>query len=139
MFVLHIVILISYIKPISKGEFIMHWKCRPKCPPPSKVLPAIVHPTKCYTQHTYNNVVQPQIHPAHTTTVNHTNVQNQHYFPQTQSFENVATSQDVNMGPSVAGAYAPGPGPGVAGAYAPGPGPGTGVAGAHSPGYKRFF
>ncbi|MGM0867405.1 MAG: CotD family spore coat protein [Bacillota bacterium] len=121
----------------------MKWNCQP----PSKVLPAIVHPTKCCTQHTYNNVVQPQIHPSHTTTVNHTNIQNQHYYPQTQSVENVTTSQDYNMGPSVAGAYMPGPGPGqVAGAYTPGPGPGQvagaympgpGVAGAYKPGYKK--
>jgi spore coat protein D len=116
----------------------MRWKCQQ----PSKVLPAIVHPTKCCTQHTYNTVVQPHIHPSHTTNVNHTNIQNQHYFPHTQSAENVSTNQNFNMGPGVAGAYMPGPGPG------PGSGPGSwpgqgngspsqGVAGAYQPGYKR--
>lgn len=118
-----------------KGEKKMYCK-------PSQVLPAIVHPTKHCVQNTYNNVVQPHIHPTHNTLVNHTNVQNKHYFPQTQSVQNVVTSQNFNMGPgpSVAGAYSPGmgmgPGPGqVAGAYSPGMGMGPGqVAGAYSPG-----
>ncbi|WP_043932243.1 spore coat protein [Bacillus sp. EB01] len=132
------------------------------CPRPTQVLPAIVHPTKCCYTHSYNNVLQPHVHPTHTTHVNHTNIQNAHFFPQSQSFQNVTSMSDIGPqpglppGPSVAGAYAPGPGmapgmapgmmpgmmgpgmmgpgTGVAGAYQPGPGmgPGTGVAGAYS-------
>lgn len=127
----------------------MNWNCNQ----PSQVLPAIVHPTKCCTKHTFSNVVQPHIHPSHTTIVNHTNVQNQHYFPQTQSVANQVTNQNFNMGPGpgqVAGAYMPGPGPGqVAGAYMPGYGqpgqvagamsnmPAPGVGGAYNPGNMK--
>lgn len=107
------------------------------CKQPSQVLPAIVHPTKCCTTHSFNNVVQPHIHPSHTTHVNHTNIQNQHYFPHTQSAVNQVTSTNMNMGPgpSVAGAFSPAPGPmpgQVAGAYSPGSAPGQ-VAGAFAP------
>jgi spore coat protein D len=119
--------------------------CRPR---PSQVLPAIVHPTKCCVQHTHSNVIQPHVHPTHTTVVNHTNYQHQHYFPQTQSLVNQVTNQQVNMGPgpapAVAGAYMPGgPGAGMPG-YGPGPGmPGAGmpggpaVAGAYMPGHMK--
>ncbi|MDT9027491.1 spore coat protein [Rossellomorea yichunensis] len=103
---------------------------------PSQVLPAIVHPTKCCTQHTYNNIVQPHIHPSHTNTINHTNVQNQHYYPHSQSVANEVTSQDYNMGPgpSVAGAYTPGMPGQVAGAHKPSPGYGGACC---NSGYKR--
>ncbi|WP_141433139.1 CotD family spore coat protein [Bacillus sp. 03113] len=119
--------------------------CRPR---PTQVLPAVVHPTKCCVQHTYKNVVQPNIYPTHTTNVQHTNIVKQNYFPQTQSFVDQVSTQEVNMGPGpfpgygpgpgVAGASMPGygPGPGVAGASMPGYGPGSGVAGAATPGYK---
>lgn len=69
-----------------------------------KVLPAVVHPTKCCVKHTHQNVIVPEIHPTHTTNVNHTNYQHQHYFPHTESVVNEVSNQQMNM---------PGPGPGM--------------------------
>ena len=105
-----------------KGEYSMY--CRPK-----KVLPAIVCPTKCFVNNNFENLVQPVIHPSHTTNVNHTNIQQQHFFPHTESVVNKVTEQ--NLGP------APGPMPYPAPGMGMGPGgyPGS-VAGAMSgPGY----
>ena len=48
--------------------------CRPK-----KVLPAIVCPTKCCVNHNFENIRATSIHPSHTTTVNHTNIQNNNF------------------------------------------------------------
>ncbi|MGP7816020.1 CotD family spore coat protein [Niallia sp. 01092] len=84
----------------------MHCKPRPSC-----VLPAVVHPTKCCVNHTFSNNIVPHIHPTHTTTVNHVNYEHQHYFPQTQSVENVVTNTQANMGPAPAPYPAPGPAP----------------------------
>ena len=96
--------------------------CRPK-----KVLPAIVCPTKCCVNHNFENLVQPVIHPSHTTNVNHTNIQQQHFFPHTESVVNKVTEQ--NLGP------APGPMPYPGMGMGPGGYPGS-VAGAMSgPGY----
>src|SRR3954451_15699242 len=107
---------------MMKGDYSMY--CRPK-----KVLPAIVCPTKCFVNHNFENLVQPVIHPSHTTNVNHTNIQQQHFFPHTESVVNEVTQQ--NLGP------APGPMPYPAPGMGMGPGgyPGS-VAGAMSgPGY----
>ena len=103
---------------------------------PTNVLPAVVYPTKCCVNHNFINNVVPHIHPAHTTTVNHINYQNQHYFPQTQSVVNEVTSQQFFNPPYPAapGFGAP-PRPGaVAGAatgpgFPPGPGMGPGMMG----------
>ncbi|WP_419393744.1 CotD family spore coat protein [Cytobacillus praedii] len=73
-------------------------------PRPTNVLPAIVHPTKCCVNNTFQNNVVPHIHPTHTTNVNHINFQHQHYFPQTQSTVNQVTNQQF--------VAAPGPFPG---------------------------
>ncbi|MFK4997792.1 CotD family spore coat protein [Bacillus sp. N9] len=43
-------------------------------------MPAVVHPTKCCVKHSYNNIIVPEIHPSHTTHVNHENIIHQHYF-----------------------------------------------------------
>jgi spore coat protein D len=106
--------------------------CRPR------VLPAIVCPTKCFVNHQFNNIVQPVVHPSHTTNVNHTNIQEEHFFPHTESLVNEVTHQ--NLGPvpgplpypapgAVAGAMAgPGPYPG------PFPGPGMGMGPGGYPG-----
>ncbi|MEK3886066.1 CotD family spore coat protein [Bacillus sp. FSL K6-3431] len=67
-----------------------------------KVLPAVVHPTKCCVKHTQENFIVPEIHPIHTTTVNHKNFEHQHFFPHTQSTVNEVSNQQMNM---------PGPGP----------------------------
>jgi len=66
------------------------------------VCPPVVHPTKCCVNHTFSNNIVPHIHPTHTTTVNHVNYEHQHYFPQTQSVENVVTNTQANMGPAPA-------------------------------------
>lgn len=102
--------------------------CRPR------VLPAIVCPTKCCVNHSFNNVVQPVIHPSHTTNVNHTNIQDQHFFPHTESVVNEVTHQNLGPAPgpfpypgAVAGAMTgpgPFPGPGMGPGMAPGMGPG---------------
>ncbi|MFT8321182.1 MAG: CotD family spore coat protein [Bacillus sp. (in: firmicutes)] len=73
----------------------MHHHCKP-----NNVLPAVVHPTKCCVNNTFSNNIVPHIHPQHTTTVNHVNYEHQHFFPQTQSVENVVTNTQANMGPS---------------------------------------
>ena len=70
--------------------------CRPK-----KVLPAIVCPTKCCVNHNFENLVQPVIHPSHTTNVNHTNIQQQHFFPHTESVVNKVTEQNLDLHPDL--------------------------------------
>ncbi|MGG3843356.1 CotD family spore coat protein [Anoxybacillus kestanbolensis] len=70
--------------------------CRPN------MMPPIVHPTKCCTQHQVQTTIVPHIHPSHTTYVNHHLFQHQHYFPHTQSVVNNVSHQHV---------VCPGPGP----------------------------
>ncbi len=108
-------------------------------PRPTKCMPPIVHPTKCCTQFTSQEVVVPHIHPSHNTLVNHTNVKHVHYFPQTQSVVNETSNQQFFGGAQqyptqVGGAGYPGQ---VGGAGFPGQGgyPGQ-VAGASYPGHK---
>ena len=112
---------------------------------PTKVLPAVVHPTKCCVNHNFENIIVPHVYPTHTTTVNHTNFQNQQHFPQSQSVVNEVTNTNVGPVPgppprpntggfggypgSVAGAFS-GPGAGMGG-Y---PGPGAGMGGYPGPG-----
>ena len=67
--------------------------CRPK------ILPAIVCPTKCCVNNTFDQFVQPVVHPSHTTNVNHTNLQYQHHFPHTQSFVNETSVTDIGPVP----------------------------------------
>lgn len=59
-----------------KGEENMH-----HC----KILPPIVHPTKCCEHHTFSNTIVPHIHPQHTTSVNHQHYEHVHYFPHSYS------------------------------------------------------
>lgn len=92
----------------------MHWHCKPK------VLPAIVHPTKCCVNHTGQNYVVPHIHPSQTTTVNHEFYAHNHYYPNTQSFANEVNHQHFNVVPG------PGPGPGPFPGAVPRPFPGAG-------------
>ncbi|MBY0122639.1 spore coat protein [Bacillus sp. S/N-304-OC-R1] len=103
-------------------------------PRPTNVLPAIVHPTKCCVNHTFQNNIVPHIHPSHTTTVNHINFEHVHSFPHTQSVVNEVTNQQfvAPPGPGVVpapGFGAPGFGAPVAGAAPPYgvPGPGFGA------------
>lgn len=95
-----------------------------------KILPAVVHPTKCCVKHTQENFIQPHIYPTHTTNVHHTVIGHKSYFPQTQSFANEVSN--VNLGPSMG--PPPGPGYGLGPAFGQNPGyydPGYG----YNPGY----
>ncbi|QPC46657.1 spore coat protein [Mangrovibacillus cuniculi] len=92
--------------------------CRPK------VMPAVVHPTKCCVTHSFDEVIVPHIHPTHTTNVNHTLYKHQHYFPQTASNVNEVSNQQFNCGGNP-------PGPGFPGAAAPG------FQGPAGPGFPR--
>jgi spore coat protein D len=74
---------------------------------PNNILPAVVHPTKCCVNNTFSNNIVPHIHPTHTTTVNHVNYEHQHYFPHTQSVENVVTNTQANMGSAPMAPMAP--------------------------------
>ncbi len=94
-------------------------------PRPTHVLPAIVSPTKCCVNHTFQNNIVPHIHPSHTTTVNHVNYQHVHSFPHTQSVVNKVTNQQFVTGAPCQGAAAPGfGGPGFGGPGMGGPIPG---------------
>ncbi|WP_409271048.1 CotD family spore coat protein [Neobacillus sp. SCS-31] len=99
------------------------------CPRPTQVLPAIVHPTQCCVTNSFENVIQPHVHPSHTTNVHHTNIENTHHFTHTESFVNEASVTDLGPVPG------PPPAPTVAGAFAPGMmGPGMGAPGMMGPG-----
>ncbi|MED3920719.1 spore coat protein [Priestia aryabhattai] len=109
-------------------------------PRPTKCMPPIVHPTKCCTQFTSQEVVVPHIHPSHNTLVNHTNVKHVHYFPQTQSVVNETSNQQFFGGAQqyptqVGGAGYPGQMGGYPGQVAGAGYPGQ-VAGASYPGHK---
>lgn len=80
-------------------------------PRPTNVLPAMVSPTKCCVNHTFQNNIVPHIHPMHTTTVNHINYQHVHSFPQTQSVVNEVTNQQF-VAPAAPG-FVPPVGPGA--------------------------
>jgi spore coat protein D len=76
----------------------------------AKVLPAVVHPTKCCVTHSQENFIQPHIYPSHTTHVNHQVIQHQNFYPHTDSFVN-----EVNqvVAPPMAGpGFVPGGFPG---------------------------
>ena len=57
-----------------------------------------VSPTQQYVQRNITNNVVPHVHPSHLTTINQENVINQHYFPHTNSVENVRCEKDVMCG-----------------------------------------
>lgn len=93
----------------------------------------VIHPTKQCVVHNCIEHDVTQVHPTHTTTVNHHLIKNHHVYPQTNSVENTVESMNVNGGP----------GNQVAGAMSPPPygnnglnnnsGPNNNVAGAHMP------
>lgn len=93
-------------------------------PRPTNVLPAIVSPTKCCVNHTFQNNIVPHIHPSHTTTVNHVNFQHVHSFPHTQSVVNEVTNQQFVAGPGPVPGTFGGP---MAGGFGVPPRPGFGV------------
>ncbi|MDV2683575.1 CotD family spore coat protein [Alkalihalophilus lindianensis] len=84
-------------------------KCHqpPTC---TKVMPAVVHPTKCnVTQKTCEYIV-PEVHPTHTTHVTNHVYKHVHSFPHTDSFKQTISSQQFvghGPGPQVAGAMMP--------------------------------
>ena len=88
----------------------------------TKVLPAVVHPTKCCVKHKQYNYVIPEIHPSHTTTVNHINYQHQHSFPHTESCVNEVTNTQ-SFGPAPGPGLVPPIGPGMVPPAGPGFGP----------------
>ncbi|RDW17580.1 spore coat protein [Oceanobacillus arenosus] len=119
-----------------------HCRCHTCC------QKTIVHPTKFNCVNQFSESVVNQVHPSHTTVMNHHLVKNIHTFPHSTSVQNTANSVDQYGGSfqvpapnQVAGAMSPGFGPGygpggqVAGAMMPGYGPGSQVAGAMMPGY----
>lgn len=55
---------------------------------PTQQAQPVVSPTRQYVQTNVSNTVVPHIHPSHTTIVNRHNINNQHYFPHTQSVVN---------------------------------------------------
>ena len=57
-----------------------------------------VSPTQEYVQRNISNNVVPHIHPSHLTTINQENVINQHYFPHTNSVQNIRCEKDVMCG-----------------------------------------
>lgn len=102
---------------------------------PTKVLPAVVCPTKCCVNHTYSKTVVPVIHPTHTTNVNHMHTEYQHHYPHTQSVVNEVTSSSVNFPPTFVPGPLPAPAPGVLPGQAVGPmgGPGPMMAPGYGP------
>ncbi|WP_084220096.1 CotD family spore coat protein [Jeotgalibacillus soli] len=60
---------------------------------PRRLLPPIVHPTMCCTNHITEVIEVPHIHPIQNTTVLHQLYQHQHYFPQSQNFQQTAANQ----------------------------------------------
>ncbi|MED4163534.1 spore coat protein [Halalkalibacterium halodurans] len=92
----------------------MHCRPRKHC----KVLPAIVHPTKCNVVQQTCEYIVPEIHPTHTTQVTNHVYNHVHSFPHTVSQQQQVYNQQFYQPPGpptpVAGAMA-GPGP-VAGA-----------------------
>ncbi|MFD2042985.1 CotD family spore coat protein [Ornithinibacillus salinisoli] len=99
----------------------MRHRPRPHCGPKK-----IVHPTQCNVVHCCSEETVDQIHPSHTTVMNHHLIKNQHYYPHSTSVVNTVNSVDV-----FGGAYnVPSPGPGVGGPGVGGPGVGgPGMAG----------
>lgn len=55
---------------------------------PTQMMPPVVSPTRQFVQTNVTNTVVPHVHPSHLTVVNRQMVNNQHYFPQTQSVVN---------------------------------------------------
>lgn len=60
----------------------------------TKVCPPVVHPTKCCVINKCYNYVVPEIHPSHTTTVNHINYNHVHSFPHTESCATEVTNTE---------------------------------------------
>ncbi|WP_078553473.1 spore coat protein [Bacillus alkalicellulosilyticus] len=106
----------------------------PKC---TKVMPAIVHPTKCNVTQQCCEYIVPEIHPSHTTNITHHHYKHVHSFPHTFSQQQTVSHQNVIQPPTFA--PAPGPRPGFAGpAAAPGfAGPGVAPGWGARP--RRFF
>lgn len=83
---------------------------------PNKVLPAVIHPTKCCVNQTYSNNVVPHIHPTHVTNIHHENFDHVHYNTCSQSNVNEVTHQNYyggNLPPT--GGFGMGPRPGFGG------------------------
>jgi spore coat protein D len=55
---------------------------------PTQVAPAQISPTQQYVQRVVTNTVVPHYHPSHLTTINQHFINNEHYFPHTESTKN---------------------------------------------------
>jgi len=55
---------------------------------PTQYASPQISPTRQYVQRNVSNTVVPHVHPSHLTTVNQHYINNQHYFPHTQSVVN---------------------------------------------------
>ncbi|WP_342472247.1 CotD family spore coat protein [Metasolibacillus sp. FSL H7-0170] len=55
---------------------------------PTQFSQPIVSPTRQFVQTNVTNTVVPHVHPSHLTVVNRQMINNQHYFPHTQSVMN---------------------------------------------------
>lgn len=70
---------------------------------PTQTLPTqysqpIVSPTREFVQTNVTNTVVPHVHPSHTTVVNRQIINNEHYFPHTQSVVNECFEQNRMCG-----------------------------------------
>lgn len=61
--------------------------------PRSRVLPARIHPTKCFVNQQHCEYIVPEIHPSHITNIMNHHYKHIHSFPQTQSFQENITHQ----------------------------------------------
>ncbi|WP_078428191.1 spore coat protein [Alkalihalobacterium alkalinitrilicum] len=98
--------------------------------PCTKVMPAVVHPTKCNVTHQCCEYIVPEIHPSHTTNVTHHHYKHIHSFPHTTSQQQQITHQHfvspTGMGPGAPTQVSPFAGPGMGPGMGPGAGPGFG-------------
>lgn len=62
---------------------------------PTNVAPAHVSPTQNTVNTNVSKTVVPYVHPTHNTTVNKHIIQNQHYFPHSESVVNECYTQDL--------------------------------------------
>ncbi|WP_096435220.1 spore coat protein [Alteribacter populi] len=82
----------------------------------AQCMPPRVHPTQQQVTHSCCEYIVPEVHPTHTTNVNHHLYKHVHSYPHTASQVDQVSHQHINGGPQVAGAQM-GPGQ-VAGAQA---------------------
>ncbi|WP_373605389.1 CotD family spore coat protein [Bacillus sp. AFS031507] len=81
---------IAPIQPLP-AQYCPPEPCPQYCPPqvfPAQYDPPLVSPGQQYVKTNLFNKVVTHVHPSHTTTVNKHMINNQHFFPHTESFVN---------------------------------------------------